>query len=123
MTFILKQFDVPLLRFTVEKDLALPRLTIQWVNDERREFPAYLSLLSRHHQPRCFLHVWNRQVEGETIEMESIRGYTTGVGSDRRQYWGLAGNEDLASQDSAQEIQIWSTPDSDNSDFTFNIHI
>lgn len=36
MNYVLKQFDLPLLKFTVEEDLASPVLKILWVNEAHR---------------------------------------------------------------------------------------
>lgn len=37
MSYVLKQFDTPLLKFTVEEDLASPKVAIEWINDEKRD--------------------------------------------------------------------------------------
>ena len=36
MGYILKQFDTPLLRFSVVENTAAPQLRIEWVNDEKK---------------------------------------------------------------------------------------
>ena len=35
MGYILKQFDIPLLRFSVIENTATPELRIEWVNEEK----------------------------------------------------------------------------------------
>jgi len=41
MGYILKQFDIPLLRFSVIENTAAPELRIDWVKeDKRRCFPS-----------------------------------------------------------------------------------
>lgn len=37
MNYVLKLFDLPLLKFTVMEDIAAPVLEILWVNKEKRE--------------------------------------------------------------------------------------
>ena len=36
MSYILKQFDTPLLRFSVIENTAAPELRIEWVNEEKK---------------------------------------------------------------------------------------
>ena len=36
MSYALKQFDIPLLRFSVEENTATPQLRIEWVNEEKK---------------------------------------------------------------------------------------
>lgn len=36
MTYILKQFDIPLVKFTATEDTASPEVSILWVNEDRR---------------------------------------------------------------------------------------
>ena len=55
MNYVLKQFDLPLLKFTVEEDLASPVLKILWVNE------AHKNLLPLDLKPEaCSLSRWIR---------------------------------------------------------------
>ena len=36
MNYVLKQYDLPLLKFAVEENLASPKITILWVNEDKR---------------------------------------------------------------------------------------
>ena len=58
MGYLLKQFDIPLLRFSVVENTATPELRIEWVNEENKALlPLDLSLspegLSRWIQKRA----------------------------------------------------------------------
>jgi len=47
MGYILKQFDIPLLRFSVIENTATPELRIEWVNEDKKELlPLDLTLSS-----------------------------------------------------------------------------
>ena len=55
-------------------------------------------------------------MEGEEVQVACLRGYFAGIGSRWRQHRSMAGDEGLASQDIASEVQIWRSPDSRSPD-------
>ena len=69
MTYVLKQFDTPLLRFTATADTSVPEIDILWVNDDKRDLlpldleltPESLDSWLRHRtipKDRAFVHAF-----------------------------------------------------------------
>lgn len=92
MGYILKQFDIPLLRFSVVENTATPQLRIEWILTN----PAWTNAVSREIQS----HSTDAQsyVEGNDDLFYSVEGIGSGV-------WGLRNYQP------DQEEQWWPTED------------
>ena len=66
------------------------------------------------HQCHHLHGVWHRQAEGQKREMAHTGSHLAPTGHRWREHWGLDRYESLASQDHAQEVQIWRSFDFDD---------